>query len=479
MKMKNFIIIILSFVLLFSCSDEDYANLNVDPNNPASATPEALFVSSTKSLFDQMESTNVNRNVFRLFSQYWTETTYTDEANYDLNNRNITGNHWSELYRDVLYDLQDARMQLEENTDINSMNKVACITLLEVYAWQVLVDSFGNIPYSEALKGIEDVTPAYDEGEQVYLNLITKVDNAIAMINLADSGFGAADVVYSGDMNQWNTFANSLKLKLGSRLTDVNPAAAGNAISSAIAGGIFASNNDNFNLTYSGTTPNTNPLWVDLVQSGRNDFVAANTIVDYMVGLDDPRLPIYFDQNLGADTYLGGTYGAQSTFQDYTHIGEDMLEPTFRGQLMNYSELQFMLAEAAENGLGGLTPAMAEMYYNEGITACMEEWGVSGADITDYLAQANVAYTTAPGSWKEKIGMQYWLAMYNRGFEGWYVYRKFDAPVLNVAATSLLPVPKRYTYPTSEQTLNGTNYAAAVAAIGEDIQQTPVFWDVN
>ncbi len=477
--MKNFIIILFSVAMIFSCSDEDYAELNVDPNNPDSAAPEFLFVSAANSLVDQMESTNVNRNIYRLVSQYWTETTYTDEANYDLNNRDITGNQWTELYRDVLYDLRDARMQLEGNTDSESMNKVACVSILEVYTLQIMVDTFGDIPYTEALLGFDNLTPAYDDDAAIYDAIATKLDAALDMINTADSGFGSSDILYQGDLNAWKMFGNSLKLKLGSRLTEVDPGKADILITEALAGGIFMSNNDNCNLNYLDTPPNTNPLWEDLVQSGRNDFVAANTIIDYMVGLDDPRLPIYFEQNMGPNTYLGGTYGAQSTFGDYTHIGEMLHEPSFRGQLMNYAELQFMLAEAAESSLGGLTPAMAEMYYNQGIEASMEEWGVSSTDIATFMLNPNVAYSTAPGSWKEKIGMQYWLAMYNKGFEGWYVYRKFDAPVMNVAANSMLPVPKRFTYPTSEQTLNGTNYNAAASAIGGDLQQTPVFWDVN
>ena len=83
------------------------------------------------------------------------------------------------------------------------------------------------------------------------------------------------------------------------------------------------------------------------------------------------------------------------------------------------------------------------------------------------------------GTWRQKIGFQFWLAMYNRGFEGWCVYRKYDAPVLNVAANSGLPVPKRYTYPANEQTLNKVNWLAASGAIGGDTQSTKIFWDIN
>jgi hypothetical protein len=117
--MKKYLILLSSVLVLSCASDASYEDLNRDPNNPTQVSAEALFTSSTKSLFDQMESTNVNNNVYRLFAQYWTETTYVDESNYDLNTRNIPANHFSEMYRDVLYDLKDAKLAA------NSANKIA------------------------------------------------------------------------------------------------------------------------------------------------------------------------------------------------------------------------------------------------------------------------------------------------------------------------------------------------------------------
>ena len=155
-------------------------------------------------------------------------------------------------------------------------------------------------------------------------------------------------------------------------------------------------------------------------------------------------------------------------------VGEFMFAQV---KLMDYSEIKFLLAEAIERGyaVGGTAAA----HYTDAITANMQEWGVSSSEISTYLATPAVDYATAAGTWREKIGFQFWLAMYNRGFEGWCVYRKYDTPVMNTAVESGLPVPKRYTYPLKEQTLNATNYAAASAAIGEDLQQTKIFWDVN
>src|SRR5690606_29276350 len=124
----------------------------------------------------QMTSTNVNINVFRFFSQYFTTTTYLDEPNYDLNTRNINGNHWNELYTDVLFDLKDAKTKVQNDatlTDAQRNNQVAVIEILEVYAWQVLVDTFGDVPYSQALQGLDNVFPAYDDAATIYSDLIS------------------------------------------------------------------------------------------------------------------------------------------------------------------------------------------------------------------------------------------------------------------------------------------------------------------
>lgn len=470
--MKKYLtILIISFIAISCESDESYENINIDVNQPESVTDNALFSSATVSLFDQMTNTNVNRNIFRLFSQYWTETTYIDESNYDINNRKISDAHFSEMYRNVLYDLQDAK------TLANTDTKKGMIETLEVYTWQQLVDTYADIPYSNALLGDVDPTPSYDSDADIYDDLIIRINTAINLLNSSTSGYVQADLIYQGNVTAWIKFANSLKLKIAMRIADYDTLTAKLLSEEAASAGVFSNNNDNANLEYQSTPPNTNPLWVDLVQTGRSDFVAANTIVDYMNTNLDPRRPFYFKENIGAGVFIGGTYGDNNSFSGFTQIGEVMHTPTFRGVLMDFSEIKFLLAEAIERGyaVGG----SASNHYTEAITANMEDWGVNASDITTYLGQPSVDYSTATGTWRQKIGFQFWLAMYNRGFEGWCVYRKYDAPVMNIAAESGLPIPNRYTYPLNEQTSNATNYAAAASAIGGDLQQTKVFWDVN
>jgi hypothetical protein len=473
--MKNVTTILLSALLFVSClSDEQYESYNQNPKQPTEVSSDLLFNFALKTLSDQMASANVNLNVFRYLAQYWTATTYPDEANFVFANRRIPQNHWSQLYRNVLLDLKSAKEFVEENpvlseTEKNTRN--AQIEVLSVYCWQVLADSFGDIPYSQALNTVEYPLPAYDDAASIYEDLIARINAAIP--ELTGTGF-ETDNLYFGDLQAWQKFAASLKLRLGIRLADVNPDLASSTVESAFNTGVFTSNSDNASFAYLGIS-NPNPVWTDLVQSGRKDFVVANTIVDVMNTLEDPRRTVYFDDNLGPDTYIGGIYGANNTYENYTQIGPALLEPTTPASLMDFAEVSFYLAEASARGFNvGGTP---EEYYNQAITASFDFWGVP--DVAGYLAQSAVAYDSASGDWREKIGVQFWLAMYNRGFEGWTVWRTFDVPTLNLPAITESPVPTRYTYPINEQNLNEENWLNASEAIGGDRQTTRLFWDTQ
>ncbi|SCY35410.1 SusD/RagB family nutrient-binding outer membrane lipoprotein [Flavobacterium caeni] len=492
--MKRIFLILGVMAFTVSCND-DLTNLNVDPKNPASVPAESLLANAEKNLFDYMTSTNVNTNVFRLFSQHWTETTYLDESRYDVLQRNIGDNTWRTLYRDVLRDLQEAQktVMLEEPVtpaeQAAKNNRLAIIETLNIYTYSVLVDIFGNVPYSEALDAEGHPTPAYDDAETIYADLFERLDVAIANIDPDGDSF-SADVIYGGDMAQWLKFANSLKLRMAITVADAPGLAstAQTAAEEAVASGVFESTGDSATVQYLSVQPNTNPLYEDLVTSGRYDFIAANTLVDYMNGVNDPRRGLYYTSVGGA--YIGGPYAEGGDFFEYSSAGDPadgdaehtvLLDPTLEGILMNYIEVEFLLAEAVERGwsVGGT----AASHYNNAVNASILYWGGSQADADAYLLQPSVAYATAGATWQEKIGMQAWLGLYNRGFEAWTSYRRLDYPQLVAPASAVAAaegqVPKRITYPVLEQTLNATNYNAAGSAIGGDKLATRLFWDVD
>lgn len=479
--MKKTILGLIILSALSSCSDDYYDSLNHDPINPEYVPGSYLANAATDAYVRRMLVTNVNTNVFRLYAQQWNETQYVQESNYELEERNINGSFIIELMTNVIFDLEDAKSKVQIDpliSDDVKVNQTAICELLQIQAWQTLVDTFGDIPYTEALQALEgNILPKYDDDQAIYQSLVERAIAATNSIDTSVEGFGAEDNTYGGDMTKWKKFGASVQLKLAINLSDVNSGLAQSTIANALNVGVFSSDDDSFRLTYSGSVPNVNPLWTDLVQSGRTDFVSANTIVDYMNNLNDPRRTKYFSENLGEGVFLGGTYGNATPFASYTQISETLQDPQYPGNLLDYTEVLFILTEASARGFN--VGQSTESLYNQAITASMMFWGNSQEEIDAYLAQPSVAWATAPGDWKQKVGLQYWLAMYNKGFDGWTVYRRLDAPQLNVAATSGLPVPKRFTYPVAEKTINTENCNAAAAAMGGDTQQTKIFWDVN
>lgn len=476
--MKN-IHILLIFVLLSvitSCTDK-FEEFNTDKKNPGIVSGESLFSNAQKELSDQISSTNVNQNIWKLWSQQWTETTYTDEANYDIVTRNIPDNTFRYYYRESLKDLTEASKVITETVapfgedPAVKTNKLFIIDLLKAYSFQQLVDIFGMVPYTDAVD-INNVYPKYEDGYTIYKDLLTKVNAAVSGLQTSAGSFGAADLYYSGDVAKWIKFGNSLKIKIGITMADADNALAKTAIESAV-NGCFASADDDCLLAYLQASPNYNPLYADIVASGRDDFVPANTLVDKMNSLGDPRREKYFTLYDGA--YVGGEYGYSSPFAQYSHIAPEIIKPSFNGILFTYSEIQFYLAEAAERGYN--VPLTAAAYYNEGIKASFEFWGAAGVDT--YLAKPAVAYATAQGTWKEKIATQSWIAAYTRGLEAYTTWRRLDFPIFNIAEfiTEYSEIPVRFTFPINEQTLNGANYKAAATAVGGDEMSTKIFWD--
>lgn len=466
--MKKVIIVSLALITTLSCGD--LTELNKDIKNPEEVPSGALFANATKDLFDFMTECNVNVNNFRLWAQQWAQTTYADESNYELVERDVNGRAWNILYSSVIRDLDEAKKFILEDQNLSDSeinNQLAMAEVLQVFTYHVLVDIFGDIPYTEAMT--EDVTPKYDDDQAIYADLAIRLDAAIADLG-GDSRMGASDLVYGGNADSWKLFANSLKLRMAIRMGDQTMA------ESAVASGVFSSGADDFSLAYESSTPNTNPVWVSLIQSGRSDFIATSTLVEPMKALSDPRLPFYF-QDLIAGEYLGGAYGDNNNYNAFSHPGVAQEDPTFPGMIMSYSEVSFLLADAASRGynVGGTV----EQFYNSGIQESILYWGAGQTDVDTYLANPDVAYTTAPGTAIEKIAMQKWISLYDQGFEAWSSYRLYDYPNLPLAVQAQIPTPARYTYPVTEYSLNEENVISAGAAIGGDALATRVFWDKN
>jgi len=471
-----------ALVFVTSCKSlDDYDNVN--PKAATTVPGTSLVSNAQRVLVNTLNTPDYNINPFRFYVQYWAATTYPDESQFIIATRQINRYFWDPLYRDVLSDLNEGKKLITADplTTISDPaikervrnNQLAAVEVLEVYTWSVLVNTFGDIPYTEALNA-DNVLPTFDDDVAIYNDLVTRLDKAIGMLDPTAAGLGTGDLYYSGNVASWIKFANAVKLRLGMTLADVDATKAKTMVEAA-APNAFKSNADNAKLTYLSALPNRNQLYESLVQSGRNDFVGASTLIDRLLSTNDPRLNEYFKTVPDTTIYKGGVAGSPNSYGNNSAPGAMLENPTLPGMLLTYSEVEFILAEAVERGFA--VEGTATEHYNKAVTASVMEWGGTEVEATAYLAQPAVAYASAPGDFKQKIGTQEWIALYNQPTQAWTEWRRLDAPNLVKPAAAISAIPLRLPYPTTEANLNVTNYKAASAAIGGDEVTTKVFWD--
>lgn len=474
--MKKIVLSIMVLSALASCT-KNLTDLNIDPKNPPDASAEALFTNGERRLSNNLVSSSQNQNIYRLIIQHYQQTQYTDESNYNLSSRSISDNTWDAMYRNVLADLNGAAklVNRDEKNAAVKKNKLAFIDILQVYTYYYIVTTYGNVPYSEALN-IDITFPKFDDAETIYDQLLTRLNASIAALDPAAASFTSADVIYDGNIAKWKKFANSLKLKMAMTIADFDSNKARAAVGEAVAAGVFTSNNDNAMFPYLTSPPNTNPIWVDLVQSQRDDFVPCQTLITTMGALNDPRMNDFFTLDPEGN-YSGGEPGVGTAFGAKSHVQTTITAADFPGDLLDYSEVEFLLAEAVERDFN--VDGTAQEHYDKAITASIVFWKGTVAEATAYLAQPEVDYEANPAPWREKIGLQKWIGFYNRGWDGWIDWRRFDYPVLIPGPDASSDIPVRYPYPVNEQNVNTKNWEQAAKAIGGDEVDTKLWWDTN
>lgn len=481
--MKKIILILgmaVAALGVISC-ERDTTALNVDPKHPETLPSYLILATAQQQQFYYVASPNVNQGNFVFLTQQIAETTYTDESNYDLVTRNQPRNFFNRMYDRVLKNYEDAKVQLENegNTQAVHDNKWATLEISSIYAWEVLVDTYGDIPYSEALKAPDVLSPKYDDAKTIYSDLLTRIDAATAKINTSAEGY-SSDFAYHGNMSKWKKLANSIKLRLAMNLADVDPAKSKSAAESAIAAGVLSSNGDNYSMEFDGAQFSS-PFFDELVASGRYDFVPTKLVMDYMNANSDPRISVLFNAatdgpNVGA--YPGGNFGSLNTYTYYANLGnkdEGKYFSDAKGPitLFSYAEVMFLRTEAAARGYnaGGAAAAL----FSSAIQASMDQYGVSAIDATAY--KATVLYDAV--NWKASIGKEAYIALFgDQAFASWNFIRRLDSPVLvNPENSRLDAVPVRLPYSDQEYVLNPSNVETAATAIGGDKATTKLFWD--
>ncbi|GAB3920049.1 SusD/RagB family nutrient-binding outer membrane lipoprotein [Larkinella terrae] len=500
------------FIGLNTACKNDYLDINTDPNNPSVADINlSLPAGQAQVAFIVGGQLNI---VGSVLAQYWTtpkggnQYRAWDQYNITSSTLDGQGGQFATMYSGALEDFQYV---INQGSTQNEWRMVGISKIMKAYAFEVLTDLYGDIPFSEALDADKTITPKYDAQKDVYAGLQTLLDDAKADIAKKQGRFpGTSDMIYQAGteaaMDRWVRLANTLKLKLYMRLSQVDPAGAKAGIQALYtsSGTAFMRTGESFQFA-NGTATNTeNPLWQANFRLS-NNLTASTTIGNLMVPNADPRLPVFFldaDLRTPEIDYVFTPNGTTSTntaqYSSYPgkyFIGQRFLNGTINGTsaasgitaaddnaaksrpvvLLSYEESLFLRAEAVARGWAGTTADDAAKLYNEAITASMTRFGVQPGD---YLTKPGVDYTKQTDKIKAIITQKY-LAMYGlNGVEAWSEQRRtgFPAPTIPVVNLTGNKLIKRLPYVDSELQRNPS---IATTGIAPGDVLTPVWWDVD
>ncbi|WP_031526428.1 SusD/RagB family nutrient-binding outer membrane lipoprotein [Dyadobacter crusticola] len=508
---KSILSLTLGAALLASCSDSRFEEINQDPNRPTNATTTTILLNAEKQVIDNIRNENSSLRGSQLFAQYYSQNIYSDQSRYDIP-RSYSDTYWSNAYK-ALNNLNEiiilnsnpaTRDVAAAGTAGTNANQIAIARILKAYTFQNLTDVYGNIPYQsygnndpefQALQqSPENLSPAYASQQKIYLDILNELKAAGDTLNKYKTAttFGNYDVIYKGKNELWAKFANSLRLRVATRIRKAAPAESNTHFEDALAKGVFTSNADNAVFRYQALAPNEAPLFRATVTANRKDFAVSHVLIDVLKGqrgtvkVQDPRLPIYATKN-AAGEYVGQPYGLPVaaagllTATDVSLPGTVVNAANYGEVLQEYAEVAFLISEYKN---------WDQQEYIKGVTASLQKWGVSAADITTYV-------TALPKADKANVLNQKWLALYTQGDEAWAEVRRTGYPTFLVRPGEVVwsrtvsgqttnykfeplfgtGVPERLYYPPKEQSVNLANYQNAVKAQGNDDITTPLWWN--
>ncbi|MXV49884.1 SusD/RagB family nutrient-binding outer membrane lipoprotein [Pedobacter sp. HMF7647] len=468
--------------IVTSCEKiKDFGDTNTSPDGTTIPNISALLTNVEAGGIGSFASNGTPAINGAQYAQYFTETQYPSTSLYALPQISFAG-----YYSGNLYDLQNI-INLNQS---KNMNNVA--TILQQYIFWVMTDSWGDIPYSEALKGIEKVTPKYDTQEQVYKGIISTLT---ATVSAFDNSPITGDIIYNGDVASWKRMANSLRMMAVIQLSKRYPNAsdyAGTEFSKALtdAGGYITSNAQNFDINYEGSNYKSN--WWSLYD-GRKDYAESKTVTDLTGSLGDGRQNAFGGSSevpgSTGTSNVGIPYGLDRTGATAFTDANTNWARVLRGDLRNTNGTVVMIGAAdvalarAEAADRGWTSENLTSVYQGGIALSFEQWGIA-APSSGYLNQSNVAVSAAPGTGAniKNISVQRYLAAYPDGHKGWNVWRKSGFPALTpapAATNSSKQIVRRFTYAPTEASTNGASLKEAISRIpgGVDSQDAKVWWD--
>ncbi len=515
MKKTN-IIIINSFIFLltFSCTG-NFEEINTNPNKTtvgmiqASGMFEPLLYNSANYWLDYTWFWNDELIQFTAF----TGGTTRQEHRYFISDGN-----WQSVWNMYARYTNNALHMYDLSKKQNNKALEAIALTYKVLLMSNLTDMFGDIPYSEAFTARESIVilkPKFDSQKEVYEQMFADLDSANALY-ATDPIFDKPELdgMYNGDMTKWRKFNSSLYLRLLCRVSGRSEMNAGTKMQEILDNPeeypVFESNEDNATVNFSGLDPYRSNfadyLEGDFTSSGRKltQQLIKMTVITDTYGDQiyvDPRLPIIGKKNPSTDTnpdsiWIGTVAGCTEESQSTVDRGTSWLNtpvfcradaPSF---IMDYAEVQFILAEAALKGYisGGETEA--QNHYTNAVTASLQKWSgfgmyseepssISQQNITDFLASDLASWENA-GNKEELIANQKYLALFWVGMEAYHEYRRTGYPVLTIGAGTIYNnyiLPTRFAYPNTTMATNSDNAQEALDRMGgSNNMKTPVWW---
>ncbi|MET0634831.1 MAG: SusD/RagB family nutrient-binding outer membrane lipoprotein [Chitinophagaceae bacterium] len=507
------ILIAISTVLItvFSSCDKNLAELNENKVNPTSLDPVLMLNQAIVATSFPMKTVVFDLGIVQ---QIVTPNGgVVAGANFNQDNRDITlPPLWAVYYQSVIKNTHDALVKSQDLPARSNLFNMARI--FQSYAFMVLTDEYGDIPYFQGGAGYTDKVffPVYDRQEAIYADIIKVLTEASAALNPAGP-VEAADLLYAGSVAKWKKFANSLLLRAGMRLVKIDPARAQAVASAAITAGVITDNADNAYIRHDGNYPNQ--AGNGLNGSEASNFYLAKPFVDQLKNTNDPRLSAIAVRYVGATSGNGQTAAAGNTtaavqigmpigkdngtilpqatadglasFYDYSQADRRrILTVSSPVYLVSASQTLLLMAEARVRNW--ITTSTAAQYFSDGIRAHMDQMVTYHPASAVSTGDRDVYITNTPlnaGTELEQINTQYWISSFLNGPEVFANFRRSGFPTLTpnpYGQPSNPDVPnntfiRRLTYPTSEIAVNTVNVNDAIDKQGEDKLSTRVWWD--
>lgn len=484
--MKNVLLrISLLFLIINTLCCSDLDNVNTNPNSPESVTPDLLLPQIIR---DAMNALVLETwNIGSLVIQHTAKSQNVNADRYVWTERNVI---WNAVY-DNLRDVQN----MVQQSDVNGWNNYKGVALvLRAWLFSLATDCYGDVPYSEAIRAREGYNfPKYDPQDTIYQGILRDLKTANALLGSTKEKI-AGDVLFNGEIQKWRRLANSLRIRYLMRIA--KKVSMGDELNAMVntpdSTPIMQSNADNAVFNYRSAAPDQFPIF-QLNAGFFNEFRASKGLLELQVEYKDQRVNLFFrptpateatnnPQYAGIPNGLADAealaYNGGLEFQSKIgrYFYEDAVMPRglsiAKGVLMTYSELQFLLAEAAERGY---LVGDAAKFYREGIRASFEYYGL---DATTYLNGGLAAYRGPQAEKLKSIGFQKWIALYFQGLEAWFDWRRTGVPDLLPAESNQNnnKIPLRFPYPRIEQSLNAKNYQEAVQRQGADDVNTKMWY---